>query len=775
MRRAQLRSTSFWLTFAGSTLIVALLLLQFVEAGHRGTRRIGIDIDEESAQLHVSKVERPSPAGTAGMRIGDRLVAIEGSPLSVIEDYDRVAGTFRRGPPITVVVERDGRVHALEVFPGMAVPWWIYLERGFVSALCLFVGILGLVVRPGDLRARLLAWVFFLIAFEFALPQGLGIDSPWNLLSPIFFYVVTGSQIALELHLALVLPRPDAWPGRRRKAIGAAYLSGLLVAAVGTTTYLLEWSGSSPLPFSLEDVDEFIHQIVLPAWAIGVLGLLMHATVRAPARRGRLQSALILLGVLPWALYILAGWTSGYPDRLPSQAWESIVPLLMLFYPVAVFVAISRYQLLDLEVVVRRGWVYSTLTAVLVGLFYGTLGVGTGLFSRFLGSGPGSIGSLAITTVVLGLVFSPLRRALQLLIDRRFFPEREAMRRRLIQLAGDLPTLRGPEGRGQHLTHELRAIFRASFATILIANPDEATVSPLASSGDADASDLHGLEFHDGWIDRLRRAGKPVNASRLMPESTQDQPPGRAPRIAVPLRVDRRLVAVLLLGDKSAGTRYSKEEVELLGLLAHHVAVAFDNARLFHSATYETLTGLLRREAILELLSREIERARRHGRPLSVALVDVDHFKRINDRFGHLEGDRVLQQVARKLSSQLRGTDAVGRYGGEEFLLVLPETDLSAGAALSDALRCSIERMELTSAGSEPMPVRISVGVATLQDARLSGHDTIPELLGSADRRLYRAKAAGRNRVEPRSGDVTPDPNRTTADVAAQELPSLSG
>ena len=108
-------------------------------------------------------------------------------------------------------------------------------------------------------------------------------------------------------------------------------------------------------------------------------------------------------------------------------------------------------------------------------------------------------------------------------------------------------------------------------------------------------------------------------------------------------------------------------------LLATQAATVFENARLFESATYEGLTGLYRREAILEILDREWSRSVRYDRPLAVALADLDRFKWVNDRSGHLVGDLVLQRVAAELKGQLRETDFIGRFGGEEFLLVLPE------------------------------------------------------------------------------------------------------
>ena len=160
---------------------------------------------------------------------------------------------------------------------------------------------------------------------------------------------------------------------------------------------------------------------------------------------------------------------------------------------------------------------------------------------------------------------------------------------------------------------------------------------------------------------------------------------------AVPLVAQGQLIGVLTVGSKESGDRFPGEELELLNLLAHHVAIVFQNARLFESATYESLTGLLRREAILEILDQELERADRYDRPLTVGMADLDHFKEVNDRYGHLAGDTLLKQVAEVLAGGLRSTDAVGRYGGEEFLIVLPETDLAGARVVADKLRRLVE------------------------------------------------------------------------------------
>ena len=181
---------------------------------------------------------------------------------------------------------------------------------------------------------------------------------------------------------------------------------------------------------------------------------------------------------------------------------------------------------------------------------------------------------------------------------------------------------------------------------------------------------------------------------------------------------------------------------------ASQVATVFENARLFESATFEGLTGLYRREAVLDILDREWSRSVRYDRPLAIALADLDRFKTINDRQGHLVGDVVLQRVAAELKGQLRETDFIGRFGGEEFLLVLPETEIEGAALLAEKIRARIEELSIPLDDGGVLRVTISIGVASRREVQGDGHTRARPLLSAADGALYAAKHGGRNRVE---------------------------
>ena len=157
---------------------------------------------------------------------------------------------------------------------------------------------------------------------------------------------------------------------------------------------------------------------------------------------------------------------------------------------------------------------------------------------------------------------------------------------------------------------------------------------------------------------------------------------------------------------------------------------------LEYLATHDLLTGTLNRRAIVETAERELARCRRHGHVMSLLMMDLDHFKQINDTYGHLVGDRVLREFAGKVSALLRLPDQFGRYGGEEFVLILPDTGREAAAIVAERI-CKAARE------AEAPACTVSIGLAT---ATLIDTD-IDSLLARADEALYRAKAGGRNQV----------------------------
>ncbi len=209
------------------------------------------------------------------------------------------------------------------------------------------------------------------------------------------------------------------------------------------------------------------------------------------------------------------------------------------------------------------------------------------------------------------------------------------------------------------------------------------------------------------------------------------------------LRAGRENLGTLVL----SGDHFNEEELEMVALLCGHAAVALDNARLHRiverQALVDGLTGLANRRRSESALDEEIVRASRLGGELTLAILDIDHFKDVNDRYGHAAGDSVLKELALVLNHSLREIDTAGRWGGEEFALILPGTDTAGGARLCERIRLTLADRRIPIEDGTTVTVTASFGVAGF--VRTGSRE---RLLAAADEALYRAKRGGRNRVE---------------------------
>jgi diguanylate cyclase (GGDEF)-like protein len=218
--------------------------------------------------------------------------------------------------------------------------------------------------------------------------------------------------------------------------------------------------------------------------------------------------------------------------------------------------------------------------------------------------------------------------------------------------------------------------------------------------------------------------------------------------VQVPMLFAGELVGVLTVADLWGAKRtFSEADARLLTLLAGQAASAVHNARLLEEtqrlARSDALTGIANRRYLFEAGEREIGRAHRFGHPLCALMFDIDHFKRVNDVYGHKRGDQVLQALAQCCLRQIRDVDILGRYGGEEFVILLVETDIPGARSLAERIRESVAQL-LIATDEAAIRITISLGVARLDE----GDSDLASLLGRADKALYAAKQAGRNRVE---------------------------
>jgi diguanylate cyclase (GGDEF)-like protein len=215
----------------------------------------------------------------------------------------------------------------------------------------------------------------------------------------------------------------------------------------------------------------------------------------------------------------------------------------------------------------------------------------------------------------------------------------------------------------------------------------------------------------------------------------------------IPMKVYKDTIGVINVTNKKGHNGFTAQDVEMLRAVADQAAISISKAQLWEMAVNDSLTGLHVRRYFMAKLQDEILRTDRYKKRLSIIMSDLDNFKNINDTYGHTAGDRVLKAVGSYLKDSIRDVDSIGRYGGEEFIMFLPETSKKAAYVLADRLRAGVSEIKL----DEKLPrVTISLGISTFPEDGKS----LNELLDRADAALYQAKENGRNQVVSYKSDM---------------------
>jgi diguanylate cyclase (GGDEF)-like protein len=228
---------------------------------------------------------------------------------------------------------------------------------------------------------------------------------------------------------------------------------------------------------------------------------------------------------------------------------------------------------------------------------------------------------------------------------------------------------------------------------------------------------------------------------------------GLASVALIPLLHRRRLFGSINLGSADAGRFTREHATDFLAHLGVIASFSIENgvnrARLLRSGFTDVLTGWHNRRYLQLRLAEELARARRNQTQLACLMLDVDHFKRINDTFGHVAGDAVLRELANRIDAEVRASDVSARYGGEEFVILLPRTEASAAVGLAERIRRAVSASPYVLPGGSSVTVTASIGIAgILPSAKANDLKTIGEaLIARADVALYRAKSAGRDQV----------------------------
>ncbi len=261
------------------------------------------------------------------------------------------------------------------------------------------------------------------------------------------------------------------------------------------------------------------------------------------------------------------------------------------------------------------------------------------------------------------------------------------------------------------------------------------------------------IYFENGAPGEIASSGEPLFLNDTMTYESflhhpeEETKPGSY--IGIPLKNENRIVGIMGFSHSRRGA-FRVEDFDLIRTLSHLISAGIEKTELFkitlELARVDELTGLLNYRVLLEKLEEEVRRQARTGREFSFIMIDIDDFKRINDRYGHLEGSRLIAQMGPLLKAACRttSTDTCFRYGGEEFSILLAETDLQESLAVAERVRKAVEDYPFSVKVVHPVEqVTVSLGVSSMVHG--SGK-TIPEMMNEADIALYRSKATGKNR-----------------------------
>lgn len=296
-----------------------------------------------------------------------------------------------------------------------------------------------------------------------------------------------------------------------------------------------------------------------------------------------------------------------------------------------------------------------------------------------------------------------------------------------------------------------RALADTSLAVIGLYDPDQDAITHWAQRRFDSATEEQPDEVVRDYarqllmekIDAPRQAA--VHASTTLADWARTA--GVQTCLCLPLLGSRGALGMMMFFRAGEG-EYSITESDLLASLSRIAAGAVETTQLRHKAqalaTTDSLTGLANRRLFNERLADEFQRAKRYHGTLSLLMVDIDRFKAVNDRYGHLAGDEVLKQLARILARAMRDVDSAARYGGEEFAAILPQTDQAGALVIAERVRTTVQESRFDLGTGDAIRVTVSIGVGVLDHAL----ERPEELTARADTGLYRAKKSGRNRVE---------------------------
>jgi diguanylate cyclase (GGDEF)-like protein len=516
------------------------------------------------------------------------------------------------------------------------------------------------------------------------------------------------------------------------------YPQWIVILILCLTTDFVEIGAQSLLPF-VDSVGPLEVPARLVASAILLWGIYQSFRAsRVTVGIRRQQSGYLLLAMVCFALG--GAITSSLFPALGMPLDPALTSFFTVLWVAITFYAVTRYRLFDIRIVLSQTLAAAALMGLVAAFHIGIFV----LFQRWVT--PNTAILIATLATVLIVFATPLVAVVRRVARRLVIAERYDYQRLLREAALALISILSLEDLLRRLMDLVRRSLGVSNAALFMRGEGGAHTMRYAlglPEGAAITLPAAGLV---SWLTEQHKAFVREEQEReLQPELFAPLQRELEPikgEIAIPIVYQGSLSGVLVLGHKGNRDAFLQSDIDLLETFASQAAVAIENARLFQEAVTDGLTGLYHQKHFKTRLKEELERARRHHHRLVLLMVDIDHFKVINDTHGHLVGDSVLRDLAKVTRACFREGDLVARYGGEEFAILLAETDPRFGNVAAERLRQQVEAMPC----DHDLHVTVSVGVSVYDGTDLAESEIT--LIDRADTALYKAKQLGRNRVE---------------------------
>ncbi len=726
----------FWaiaLLLALPLIILGTTNLPFQARQAHGYVGIGFQEVPDQSGLIIDYIAPGGPADRAGLSTGMRLLAYEGQPVASQKALDQL---WFKSPPQQLnltLQDTGGRQRVYAIAPGRNLDL-SQLVVNTLGAFYFFGMMVVLFQQRQKTEARLLILLLLILSMDFLLPFSqvpsqtvnawLWRINLWNL----------SAVMVLKLHFVLIFPGPVRFYQQHRRLALALLYGGMLPGLLFLTTLVEDTLDpqSTRFFFTLQVV------VMVSIWAL--LGWRYFRTLNPEWKK---QLGIVWAFDTPFAFTQLLWHIHVYywfMDWLEWLDWTE--QLVLALWPTGIFIAIVRHNFLQIRHNLRPEPVRIFIQFALLLVLLLVAQEGYHQFARFM---PGNLAMLAISIPALSFSTQivPASRRLHGWLEhgllQAHIPLHHAFREHLAKkerFGDDLQQdLRDAL---QYLRQVLHLPWAGIYCPATEENPAfqvQAGLLPVETASDLPALWQQTEVLMSRHADHLQE----IFPLQCSPDNNQ---------------------GILMLGNSPAHARQlTEEDHHDLTLIAQDLASNIERARLSQLASTDVLTGSLRREAALDALRVLIGQSRRHQTPMSVCMVDLDHFKQVNDQWGHPAGDRVLQNTASTLRQAVRQSDVIGRYGGEEFMLILPECDEKGLQQLMDKIFSQVRQRHTHDSRQAPEVALLSAGCLVLHPAMLVG-DTevlVERMLQEADQLLYQAKAQGRNRYL--MGSLSHDPS----------------